>query len=119
MNPPTLEDDAAVGTVVETLELWPPKLNPPFELWADNTDVTEFEDLADWVPKLNPFCPLGEEIDGPVSPPKIDGRADDTFNVELEPLDSIPLMLDETEVVFEEEDSVEDVSFFDGIVCPN
>lgn len=119
MNPPTLEDDAAVGTVVETLELWPPKLNPPFELWADNTDVTEFEDLADWVPKLNPFCPLGEEIDGPVCPPKIDGRADDTFNVELEPLDSIPLMLDETEVVFEEEDSVEDVSVFDGIVCPN
>lgn len=119
LNPPTLEDDAAVGTVVETLELWPPKLNPPFELWADNTDVTEFEDLADWVPKLNPFCPLGEEIDGPVSPPKIDGRADDTFNVELEPLDSIPLMLDETEVVFEEEDSVEDVSVFDGIVCPN
>lgn len=118
MNPPTLEDDAAVVTAVEALELWPPKLNPPFEPWADNTDVTEFGDLDDWVPKLNPFCPLGEEIDGSVCPPKIDGRADDTFEVEFDPPDSIPLKLDETEVVFEEDDSV-DVSVFDVIVCPN
>lgn len=114
-----LEDDVVVGIVVEILEFWFLKLNFLFEFWVDNIDVIEFEDLVDWVLKLNLFCLFGEEIDGFVSLFKIDGRVDDIFNVELELLDSILFMLDEIEVVFEEEDFVEDVFVFDGIVCLN